>query len=778
MRTFLSAALAASTVLWISQSTAAPAAVARSEGGKAWLHAGPARLAGAPLEARARALATLKAIAPEASRLGVVVVDVETFGDGDKIVRFEQTHAGLPVVGAGAAVRLDARGEHVLSVVDLEASFPATATPSIAAGDAAQVAQRFTRLSVDATDAHLVWLPARTGPRLAYAVVPVVPFGLPTAPRIMVDAHTGAVLEARDLTQFASQAKVYDTNPQKSPSLATRDLPMTPVGGVLSNEFIQSQNCIDRQSVKQVSFQGFPLTIHVCDLAQTAQADGSGNFLFDPIDDPTNVESRRDAFSEVSMYYHASRAYEFFRTLQGDPNAQVVVDKPFRTVSNLQLAKGLFQGDLQTAARGDLPLDPMQNAFFSPAGGQLGAVFQQLYGFSSGAMWFGQGPRRDYAYDGDVVYHEFVHAVVDKTLKLEAWHLDKYGVIDSPGAMNEGLADYFSSAITGDPDVGEYASKDFDPNTTVIRTLANKDRCPTAVAGEVHWDSTLFSGGMWDARQSLPEADRSKFDAAVYKAMRNAAGRGDLGYDDLTKLFIATLKTDLPAGATALEKTMTDRGVLPECTRALEFTGAPVKAPGPMGGFAALGVGNLRGADLAPGLVQVTQKLPERTTKVTVTFTSRVQSGGGLGGFGGGGGTPFTPVVLAKFGAPVTWTTTGALKPDADVQIDATGDGGKSTIKYTATFDAPEGATSVFVQIASKGQSDGSYDSIALGVEQAAAPVDPAPTPAPPPAAAPQPIAGGCGCNAAQTHAPWGAIGLAGLGAVALVARRRRKDRP
>ena len=47
-------------------------------------------------------------------------------------------------------------------------------------------------------------------------------------------------------------------------------------------------------------------------------------------------------------------------------------------------------------------------------------------------MWFGQGPRHDYAYDGDVVYHEFTHAVVDATIQLPS-------AINAPGAMNEGL---------------------------------------------------------------------------------------------------------------------------------------------------------------------------------------------------------------------------------------------------------------------------------------------------------------------------------------------------
>ena len=51
-------------------------------------------------------------------------------------------------------------------------------------------------------------------------------------------------------------------------------------------------------------------------------------------------------------------------------------------------------------------------------------IFQTLYGFNAGAMWFGQGPTHDYSYDGDVVYHEFTHAVViDTRGDFDPWAL-------------------------------------------------------------------------------------------------------------------------------------------------------------------------------------------------------------------------------------------------------------------------------------------------------------------------------------------------------------------
>ncbi len=724
------------------------------------------------VEGRARALLPASAASTELATSGI-----DRFGDGDVIVRFEQTHRGLPVIGRGAAVRMSASGRAIQTNTALERELPSTIVPTLAPSAAATVAARVSRVRPGAGDAHLVVWPTRDrGARLAWAVVPRVPAGLPLAPRVIVDANTGEILDARNAIVFAGQVRSYEFNPTKTPSLGTFPLALLPAGETLSNPFLESSNCIDNKTVKPVSMFGFDLKLHVCDLEQTAKADANGDFLFDPADDPGSAASKSDAFSEASIYYHAAKAYTFFRNLQGDMEAQVVVDKPLKVVANLQIPAGVSSGNLAAASDPNKPLDPFQNAFFSPAGGGLGALFQQLYGFDAGALWFGQGPNRDYAYDGDVVYHEFGHAVVDATIKLGAWHVDARGAIDAPGAMNEGLADYFSSAITGDPDVGEYASKDFGAGANVIRTLSNEDKCPTAVVGEVHYDSTLFSGALWQARTSLPEGDRAKFDAALYKAMRTNPGKGeDLGYDDMAKLFLATLTTDLPAGAAALETAMKARGVLPSCERIFAFEGKAIVSPEPRFGFAAPGTQIIGLKGIAPGILQVQAKIPAGTAKVTLTFSAKSGQGSPTDVLGGQS-TPFTPVVLAKFGKAITWDPKAKTPHDADAKVEATGGATR-----TATFDVPVSETgtaadTVFLQIANTGESDGSYDDLEVALEPAAAGEGD-----PPPAAinpvAPAATDSGCACTTAGGPARDTGT-LAGIFATALAlltAGRRRK---
>ncbi|HRG98685.1 MAG TPA: hypothetical protein PLR99_20680 [Polyangiaceae bacterium] len=750
------------------------------EGGHARLFAGtPARL-----DARSRALrgdakarAVLKALAPASQAtpgLSLVRTSHERFGDGDEILSYGHVYRGLPVVGYGATVRLDRRGEAVFTSVDLPGALPASTSPHLSRAQAADVVARTYRVAVRDADAYLLVANTWEGPRLAYAVLPSTPLASGARPRFLVDATDGVVLEARDTRTFVD-AQVHATNPEKSKALQLLPFAMDPVEGKLQNPFLATYNCVDRKEVKDLSFSGFKLKVHVCSLEQRATPNEAGAFVYAPKDVP-DPGAAEDEYSEVSMYYHATRAYDFFRKLQGVADAQVVADKPLRTISNLRLAAGVQTGDFASAGDPNKPLDPFQNAFFSPKSGGLGDIFAQIYGFSDGAMWFGQGPRRDYAYDGDVVYHEFGHAVVDHSLKLEAWTIDARGASAAPGSMNEGLADYFSSAIAGDPDVGEYASKDFSATATVIRTLDNKDTCDSAIVGEVHYDSTLFSGAMWEARSKLPEGDRAKLDAAFYKSMRTNAGRGRVSYMDLAKMFLATVGVDLPAAKPVLEAAFTARGVLPLCGRVRTFEGKPVEAPqGPSspGAYIAPGKATVGQRDLAPGIVQLKATIPAGALRATYSF-SVVDRGGGGSPFGGGG-TAFTPVVLVKFDAPITWTTTGKIASDADLTLPL------EAKASSTTFDLPEGAKEVYVQIANKGDQDGYYQAQTFRFELPPAPPAAAPTPTtePTPTAATT-ESSGCAVRAPAGDAgsPSGHAGAALLFATALGlglgARRRR----
>jgi MYXO-CTERM domain-containing protein len=481
-------------------------------------------------------------------------------------------------------------------------------------------------------------------------------------------------------------------------------------------------------------------------------------------------------------------------------------------IANLRVPQGFDSFDLAKIGDPDLPLVPFQNAFFAPNN----PLFSQIFGIQGGAMWFGQGPKRDYAYDGDVVYHEFMHAVVNATIQLVGTpHRDEFGVSVSPGGMNEALADYFSSVLTGDPDVGEYASTDFAPNQTAIRSLDNPDSCPSAIGGEVHQDATLFSGSLWDLRTTLSPEDQDKLDAAIFSAM-SSAPTGDLGYGDLAKLIQEAVKASMgQAMADKVGESFTKRGILPSCNRILEHTTKALFGPSALiGSWFSLGTSTTSiTKEFNPGVVQFHKKLEAGATRVTFTFKkSAIASGGGGGNPLGGGGTPFAPVVGVNFNAPITFN----LKPYKAIDTLVTAEPTLEKTTYSVSFDVPAGSTDAYLMISNKGQTDGAYTAVDIAVESDPAaggaggvggeggaageggaggsevagsggsdPAGAAGTsaagvggttgaPAASPAPAPAEDDGGCGCRAAPASSTGSTLALATL-ALLLVRRRRTR---
>jgi len=125
----------------------------------------------------------------------------------------------------------------------------------------------------------------------------------------------------------------------------------------------------------------------------------------------------------------------------------------------------------------------------------------------SNAYWdgynlvFGRGDGYDFdnfALYAEVIYHEYTHGVTDKI-----YDGVEFPYAAEPGAMNEGWSDYFGSALTlsQSPKIGEGGLVIFDPNG--LRTLHNTYRRETDWVNEVHADSEMFSGALWEARDVL-----------------------------------------------------------------------------------------------------------------------------------------------------------------------------------------------------------------------------------------------------------------------------------
>lgn len=711
-------------------------------------------------------------------------ISEDRFGDGDRIVHFASAYRGLPVIGGNASLRIDAAGKAREVFGPGAVQWPTSLTPALAKADAIRAAAPRTRFPVQDAHVHL-GLYLRFGEaRLAWFAFPTIPAAFPSRVRLTIDAATGELLEAVDLVQHVT-AQMYETNPTKSPALTPRNLPLAETtAGTLTNTFLTAVNCVDKKTVK--SLFGGQLVVHVCDLENSATLDATSNYSLVP-DDQTAAKAE-DPFSQLSMYYHATRAYEFFQKLQGDLTAKVVQADVLTAVANLRLPQGSGFGtdgefDATSAADPDLPLVGYDNAFFSPAAPE-GSFdpYGEILGVTTGGMFFGQGSDlyggRDFAYDGDVVYHEFTHAVVDKTLQLGGFTLDEWGVSAAPSAMNEGLADYFSSAISGEPNLGEYAGAGVQQGGSSIRNLVNTDTCSNSIVGESHADSTLFSGALWTARAQLAPADQTAFDTSIYKTMRANVMQTPT-YEEVGDVFLAGLQTDLPAAVPLLTAAFTEKGVLPKCTRLLEQANfdTPIAAPRQSRFFMAPG-GPSIGIRRAPGVVQGHSVIPAGATKLTFEVLQLFTYSQGFGR-----NSKFEPKLAVRFGAePIKWTVATTPKAPADViEVELTPDEGDAPVEVLV----PEGATEVYFQIVNDGEADGVYRS--FGVLDSDAPK--------PGSSSGRPDGGtsgvvgdggtdvaatndgngdGCGCHGAPARDVGGHLALLSVVAGLFAARRRR----
>jgi len=187
--------------------------------------------------------------------------------------------------------------------------------------------------------------------------------------------------------------------------------------------------------------------------SEPAAADASGNYIFAP---------ENTHFDEVNAYYHVNKIHDFFKNNYG--------------------FSGLDRSMPVTVHYGEA----YDNAFFSPM---------------SGSIAFGDGNKlNDLAKEESIIYHEYTHAVTNAMVQMP--------YKSESGAMNEAFSDYFSCTITGDPYVGEWALAKM--NRPYLRTMVNKAHYPEDIHNEVHYDSIVYAGALWDIRSELGENTSNK----------------------------------------------------------------------------------------------------------------------------------------------------------------------------------------------------------------------------------------------------------------------------
>ena len=718
--------------------------------------------------------------APWAAHLELAHDRTTTLLDGSKVVALTQHFGDVPVISRGVRVLVEADGRVSMLTSALQQHAPSSLVPKLDSASATRIAFDQAGMIADSArvTARLVVVPAQADggeARLAWGVMGSVA-GLPFRPVVLVDAESGAILQQYDGTRAMQQAKVYDQNPISTPDTKTVTLANDATKTGLENALVTTRNCIDHHEAKDVTIGFGTFKVHVCALERTVKPNAAGDYT--DIAPGTGHEAE-DPYAELSMFFHTNKAYEFARSI-GLPSTETI---QVTAVANLRMPDGYYSGpDLKRMANPDTALLPFDNAFYSPSDPILGNIF----GVSTDAMWFGQGGV-DFGYDGDVVYHEFGHFVVNQTLKLGfGAHPDQFGLSYSPGAMNEGIADLFSSFITGDPNCGEYAATAISPLAKAIRKLDNKLTFPDAITGEVHQDSQPFSAAVWSVYAKLDAAKKVAFQKTFLKAMMSSP-TGDLGFADFATLLekVFTAASDAKT-ADDLAAAFKERGITKDDARVRAYVGDGVKS---IEKYLALHAPSKRAlsgkADFAPGLFQIRYDAPAGgQTKLHVDIATPVRAGvfgssSGSGAFGGGG--TFIPGILAKAGGEPIKFTYGPAAHDA-VKGDCVMSGDKRSAACDVTVDvAGTFGTSapVHVMVINLGDADGDYDNVRISAEGPPEPpvLDDAGTDAAPPGATPATSSGkGCACTVTKSGDEALPITFA-LGALGMVIARRRRPR-
>ena len=381
--------------------------------------------------------------------------------------RYQQYVNGLPIEGAFVTEHVDKRTDALMSVTDRSAKLPPTLAvqASVAAKQAVQIAEQRVGLVTPRgdVDSQLVYLPLDSELRLAWKVT--LPALEPLGDwLVFVDALDGKVLKTQDLIRYEC------TIPPPSPGGCVFD--HNPVVEQCSWDGLADNGDADsplltslRVGVALPGLQtsGNPLGQLIgqyVDLTAPGITDAylPAGLCHEPVFVYDKTRSD-DCFEEVMAYYHVDAVQRKVQAL-GFTGAKAIYASPI----------------------------PVHAHYMADAGA--------FYSGADKGLHFGDGGI-DSAEDGDVIVHEYGHALLD----------DQVPNIWTPegGAIHEGFADILSALIFLEHDcdeacMGEWYGAEFQ---SCVRRVDGTKHYPEDLTGEEHADGEIWSGAMWAVFQAL-----------------------------------------------------------------------------------------------------------------------------------------------------------------------------------------------------------------------------------------------------------------------------------
>lgn len=471
---------------------------------------------------------------------------------GTSFLRLRQEVDGVPVLGAEAVVS-EAEGDAGdLVVDDTRREVSAPPEPDLdrdQALDRARAATDARRLREPA-DAELSIRPDAGGGTLVWRVL--LPVEEPFADlEVLVDAASGEVLSIEDLIQRADgHGKVFD--PNAVVARGTYEDPRLVDNGDADNELLTSllidvtlPRLADRTD-GQLCLTGDWADARLAGSGEVCAPEGDFRVVPDDAPPPPNDLTREDdEFEAVMAYFHVDRAQKYIQ------------DLGFTNV-NARRTPIIANGD----CGGSNPDNSCYSRFSDTITLGLGGV--------------------DDGEDGDVIAHEYGHAIQDNQVPFFG------GSGDTP-AMGEGFGDYFAAVMSNEGPAASIRHDQFDPcmfewdtwgSASPAQCLRRTDtdlklEDVEGVSGcGIHCVGQVWSGALWELRGELgeePGDPRQVMDVLVL--LSHFALTSSASFDDGARALLAADEW-VYGGAhkPALRAELTQRGLLdPNVPRTLSI---------------------------------------------------------------------------------------------------------------------------------------------------------------------------------------------------------------
>jgi len=405
-----------------------------------------------------------------------------------QLLTFVPELSGHPVFDQVARVAVGADGQVIAATIPGDPPRSVNLRePRLDAEAAYKLAIRLMRAEPDAVTMMgtpgLVVFPFGSEGRLAWRLY--LDAGRAGSFELLLDAADGKLLYRHSLMRYAGSGNVYRTAPDKGPRVSV------PFPDSWLAPMINQTNGNNADAYLDTNGDNRPDSLPDPGVRDGRAFSASQVFdfpvpLLEGLSDPRTFR----AAAVTNAFYFANVAHDYFYDLGFDERA-----------GNMQRDNGGKGG------RGDDPvLVEVQDRFqvnnaamrVSPDGTsprmELGLFTRSTAGISDD---------RDAAYDGQVVIHEYAHAVVARALGAGI-RLGCTSGIQS-GALDEGWADYFAISHFNDPVQSAYLSpltlrgirrQSYEGYTLTFEDIGND-------GFQVHRDGEIWAATLWDLRKTL-----------------------------------------------------------------------------------------------------------------------------------------------------------------------------------------------------------------------------------------------------------------------------------